>query len=113
MRIGRRCACRGVLLLAERTFQLFRDPAPLIWRIQRKQTGESAPSRVLHENGLLLLCCRAGFGFDSPERADRGQVGLGLLFQAAFADGVGGGYSEVAGKGRNGSGLAGSNDNRG
>ena len=99
MRIGRRGSCRSVLLLAERTFQFFRDPSPIVWRIQGKQIGQSAPSRVLHENGFLFLCRRTGFGFDSLERADRGQIGLGLLFQTALADGVGGGYAEVAGKG--------------
>jgi hypothetical protein len=98
MRIGRRGACRGVLLVAERALQFVRDPAPIVRRIQGKQIGESTPSRVFHENGLLLRCRRPGFGLDSFEGADRGQIGLGLLFQAAFADGVGGGYAEVAGK---------------
>ena len=99
MRIGRRGACRGVLLITERTFQLFRDPAPIVWRKLGKQIGESAPSRVLHENGLLFRCRRTGFGFNSLERADSGQVGLCLLFRTALADGVGGSYAEVAGKG--------------
>ena len=113
MRIGRRGACRGVLFVAERALQLVRDRAPVVWRIQSEQIRERAPSRVLHENGLLFGCRRTGLGFDSLERADRGQVGLGLLFQAAFADGVSGGYAEVAGKVRDGSRLAGSNDNWG
>jgi hypothetical protein len=99
MPIWCRGACRGVLLLAERTFQLFRDPAPIVWRIQRKQFGESSPARIFHENGLLFRCRRTGFGFDSLERADSDQVGLGLLFQTALADGVGGDYAEVGGKG--------------
>jgi hypothetical protein len=99
MRIRCRGACRGVLLLAEGTFQLFRDPAPIVWRIQGKQIGESSPARVLHENALLFRCRRTGFGFDSLERADSGQVGVGLLFKTALADGVGAGYVEVAGKG--------------
>ena len=99
MRIRRRSAGRGVLLLAERALQLVRDPAPIVRRIQGKQVGERAPSRVLHENGLLFRCRRTSLGLDSFESADRGQVGLCLLFQTAFADGVGSGYAEVAGKG--------------
>jgi hypothetical protein len=99
MRIRRRGACRRVLLLAESTFQLVRDRAPVVWRIQSKQIRERTPARVLHENGLLFRCRQTGFGFDSLERADSGQVGLGLLFGTALADGVGCGYAEVAGKG--------------
>jgi len=99
MRIRCRGACRGVLLLAERDLQLLRERAPVVWRIQSEQIRERAPSRVLHEYGLLFRCRQTGFGFDSLERADRGQIGLGLLFQTALADGVGGGYAEVAGKG--------------
>ena len=99
MRIRCRGACRGVLLLAERDLQLLRERAPVVWRIQSEQIRERAPSRVLHEYGLLFRCRQTGFGFDSLERADRGQIGLGLLFQTALADGVGGGYADVAGKG--------------
>jgi len=99
MRVRRRGACRGVLLLAERAFQLIRDPAPIVWRIQGKQIRESAPSRVLDEYGLLVRCRRTGFGFNSLERSDSDQVGLCLLFRTALADGVGGIYAEVAGKG--------------
>ena len=39
------------------------------------------PIRLLHENGLLIECRGPGFGLDSFESADRGQIGLGLLFR--------------------------------
>jgi hypothetical protein len=99
MRIGRRGPRRCVLLITERGLQLVSDRARIVWRIRSKQIGESAPSRVLHENGLFFRCRLTGFSLDSLESADRSQVGLGLLFRTALADGVGAGYAEVAGKG--------------
>jgi hypothetical protein len=72
-----------------------------------------APSGVLHEHGLFLWRCRAVFGLYSFQRANGGEIGLGFLLQAAFADGVSAGYAEIAGKGWCGSRVAGSNDSWG
>ena len=47
----------------------------------------------------ILFPAQRAFDFDGLQRPDGGQIGLCFLLQTAFADGVGAGYAEVAGKG--------------
>jgi hypothetical protein len=72
---------------------------PVSWRLGRKYVRHRAPSGVPHEHRLFLKRCRAVVGFYGFQNANRGEIGLGFLFEAAFADAVSAGYAEIAGKG--------------
>ncbi len=98
MRVGRRGARRGVLLFSEQSLEFVRGRAPIVRRVRGKQIGESAPSRVLDENVFLVRCRLATLDFDSLQRPNGGEISVCFLLQTAFADGVGAGYTEVAGK---------------
>ena len=99
MSVRRRGARRRVLFRAQQVPQFFGYALPVSRRPGFECARHRAPPGVLHEHGLFLGRCRAVFGFDSFERANSGEIGLGFLLEAALADSVGGGYSEIAGKG--------------
>ena len=100
MRVRRRGARRAVLFVAECALQFVRDQ-----RANRMEdTGQTNWREhpipcTSRERPSLQSVAATGFCLNSLERADSGQIGLGLLFRTALADGVGAGYAEVAGKG--------------
>jgi hypothetical protein len=67
--------------------------------VRFKRVRHRAPPGVLHEDAPLLCCRLAAFGFYGLQGANRGEIGLRFLLEAAFSDGVGAGYAEISGKG--------------
>jgi len=56
-----------------------------------------APAGVFHEQGFFSNGRRAAFGFDGLQRADGFYIVECFVAEAAFANPVGVGYSEIAG----------------
>src|ERR1700730_5144843 len=99
MRVRRRGASRRILVRAQQIFELFGDSLPLSRRWSSKCVRHRTPSDVLNEYGLFLWRCRAVVRLYSSQRTNSGQIGLGLLLQAALTDSVSAGYAEIAGEG--------------
>ena len=98
MRVGSRGARRFVFVGGQQFAQLVGGLLPFPRRMRRKDVRHRAPAAVSREHGFFLAGRVAVFGFELFQRADGGDIVEGLFAQAAFADPVRVGYSEIAGR---------------